>query len=234
MRNSFPSVARGIWCQRAALVAGLLLALILGPFVGPASAATITDVSPVEGSANNPAGVDVTVTFVEPMDPGTINGSTFVLRDGTGALVPAVGSHDAGTGTATLDPTSNLVQGDTYTATVQGGPGGVLDLNNVGLEADRTWSFGIADTTPPTVDLVEPADGAEVGRIMPVRANASDNVAGGLRVEFLVDDELRRTVLPPPTSRTSTWRSTRTVARTRLPPGPWTERKTVLRSLRPP
>ena len=198
MRNSFPSYARGLWWQRIALAAGLLLALVLGPFVGPASAATITSISPEEGSSDNPAGVDVTVTFAEPMDPATINGSTFVLRDASAAPVSAVVSYDAATQTATLDPDANLAQGATYTATVQGGPGGVLDLNGIGLEADRTWSFGIADTTAPTVELVEPADGAEVGQSMTVSANASDNVADGLRVEFSVDDELRRTVAAAP------------------------------------
>ncbi len=62
------------------------------------------------------------------MDAATITGSTFELRDAGSNLVPATVSYSAATRTATLDPDAALAYSTTYTATLNGGTGGVADL----------------------------------------------------------------------------------------------------------
>ena len=62
------------------------------------------------------------------VDPSTVNANTVLLRDAAGAAVPAAVTYDAGSQTATLNPTAPLAASTTYTATVKGGHGGVKDL----------------------------------------------------------------------------------------------------------
>ncbi|CAA9285220.1 MAG: hypothetical protein AVDCRST_MAG93-3475, partial [uncultured Chloroflexia bacterium] len=57
---------------------------------------------------------------------------------------------------ATLNPSANLVDGATYTATVKGGAGGAKDLAGNPLAADKVWSFTTAaagDTTAPETTI---------------------------------------------------------------------------------
>ena len=49
-------------------------------------------------------GTDVTATFSEDVRPGTVNQSTFELRDAANNAVPASVSYDAASRTATLNP----------------------------------------------------------------------------------------------------------------------------------
>jgi hypothetical protein len=107
------------------------------------------------------------VTFSEAMDASTIDTSSFELRDSADALVPSSVTYDAGSLTATLTPDVSLLEGTTYTVTVQGGASGVTDVSGNALAADVSWSFTTvapADATPPTVTGQTPADGAEAIR----------------------------------------------------------------------
>ena len=90
--------------------------------VGPdTTPPTITARSPADGATNVSTGANVTATFSEPMDPATINGTNFELRDPSNAVVPATVTYDAAQRRAILDPTSALQNSTTYTATVKGG-----------------------------------------------------------------------------------------------------------------
>jgi hypothetical protein len=105
----------------------------------------------------------VTVTFSEAMDASTIDGTSFELRDSTNTVVPSSVAYDTGSSTATLTPDVSLLEGTTYTVTVQGGASGATDAAGNALAADESWSFTTvapADTTPPTVTGQTPADGA--------------------------------------------------------------------------
>ena len=62
--------------------------------------------------------------------------------------------------TATLSPNSPLASTSTYTATVSGGASGVKDLAGNALATNSTWSFTTADSVPPTITAISPADGA--------------------------------------------------------------------------
>jgi hypothetical protein len=127
----------------------------------------------------------VTATFSEAVQG--VDGSTFVLRGGAGAAVPAAVTYDAGTRVATLDPTADLAAGTRYTATLTGGPTAVRDVANNPL-ADVTWSFTTAaaaapvppaDTAAPTVTARGPsADATGVVRSGNVTVTFSEAVTG--------------------------------------------------------
>jgi hypothetical protein len=63
---------------------------------------------------------------------------------------------------ATLNPTSDLAAGTTYTATIKGGSSGVKDAAGNALASDKTWTFTTAAAggggTPETVTLNVTAD----------------------------------------------------------------------------
>ena len=108
---------------------------------------TVSSVSPTDGATDVATDGVVTAAFSEPMDPATINATTFTL-DGITAVV----TYDAGTNTATLDPSDPLDPDTTYTATVDG----VTDIAGNLLDDPYVWSFTTAlssggDTEPPTV-----------------------------------------------------------------------------------
>jgi Domain of unknown function (DUF4082)/Bacterial Ig-like domain len=102
---------------------------------------TVTSVAPPSAATGVPTGATVTAQFSEGMDPTTITGTTFQLRDGSGTPVPATLSYVASTNTATLTPNAPLASSATYTATVAGGTSGVKDAAGNALAADYTWSF---------------------------------------------------------------------------------------------
>ena len=102
---------------------------------------TITGVTPARGAATVAVGANVTAQFNEALTPATVNTTSVVLRDAGGAVVPAAVGYDAGSRTATLDPTAALTAGATYTATVRGGSAGVKDLAGNALAADDSWTF---------------------------------------------------------------------------------------------
>lgn len=101
-------------------------------------AASATEVSPTS---------TVEATFDADMQSLSINGSTFQLRDGNGALVPATVAYNAATRRATLTPSSALGAASTYTATVTTG---ATSLGGLPLPAADTWSF-TTSTCPCTM-----------------------------------------------------------------------------------
>lgn len=127
---------------------------------------SVTATSPANGVTGVSATSTVTVTFSEAMDAASITTTSFELRTASSTLVPALVGYDAGTRVATLTPTSALTGGVAYTATVKAGSGGVRDAAGNALASNYTWSFTTAaqappaDTTPPTVSSVSPANGA--------------------------------------------------------------------------
>jgi hypothetical protein len=86
----------------------------------------------------------VVATFSEAIDPATVHGSTFTLRDAAGDVVPAAVAYSAAARAAALTPSTALAYSSTYTATVRGGDSGVADTAGNRLAADRTWSFTTA------------------------------------------------------------------------------------------
>jgi hypothetical protein len=112
---------------------------------------TVTSFTPAAGANNVSVDANVTVTFNEAMNATTVNGTTVELRDPSNALAPATVSYDAGSLTATLNPTASLSGGTTYTARVKGGSTDprVKDVAGNALAANLTWTFTTAVVTPP-------------------------------------------------------------------------------------
>ncbi|MCA8953614.1 MAG: DUF4082 domain-containing protein [Planctomycetes bacterium] len=106
----------------------------------------VTARSPMPGTTVPATTSTVTATFDEALDPATVNGATFVLRDGGNALVPATVAWAAGPKVATLAPTSPLLPQTTYTATLRGGTTDprIKDLAGNALAANVVWSFTTA------------------------------------------------------------------------------------------
>jgi hypothetical protein len=130
------------------------------------TAPTVATVDPAAGATDVAVGANVTATFSEAMQAGSISGTSVTLTPaGSTTAVGAAVTYDGATRRAILDPASALAPSTQYTATVRGGTAGVKDVAGNALAADRTWTFTTAasaptDTTPPTVTAVDPASGA--------------------------------------------------------------------------
>lgn len=129
--------------------------------------------SPLPDATGVPTGVNVTASFTEPVQANTVS---FELRDGTSAPVPATVSYDAGTRTATLDPTADLLGSTTYSATVSA----AADLSGNGMTAPVSWSFTTA--VPPTCPCSIWSSSA-----VPAIASENDGAAIEVGVRFRAD-----------------------------------------------
>ncbi|HEU4905897.1 MAG TPA: N,N-dimethylformamidase beta subunit family domain-containing protein, partial [Solirubrobacterales bacterium] len=112
----------------------------------------ITGRSPVPGAEEIGVETPVSATFNEALDPVTVNGTTVRLRDGEGSPVAASVSYEAASRRIVLDPDASLQQATTYTATIEGGAGGVKDAAGNPLAANDEWSFTTATPPPPPPD----------------------------------------------------------------------------------
>lgn len=105
---------------------------------------TVTGVSPSSGASGVNADSNITATFSESLNAGTVNASSFTLvRQQDGAPVSALVTYDNSTRTATLDPASNLAYSTTYTATATTA---ITDTAGNPLAQNHQWSF---TTAPP-------------------------------------------------------------------------------------
>jgi len=138
---------------------------------------TVQAVTPASGAANVSLGASVTATFNEAMDAATIiTGTNFALRDASSVVVPATVSYDDVQRKATLVPSAPLVTSSIYTATIEGGAGGVADAAGNALAADYTWSF-MTQGLPP--------DEGPGGPILVIADATSSNPFGRYYAEIL-------------------------------------------------
>jgi len=120
------------------------------PFDGDPPAQS--SLSPASGGQGVPLGATVRAIFDEPLDPGSVGGASFELRDAANVLVPATVDYLGATRTATLTPAAPLAPGSVYTARLRGGPGGIRDVAGNPLASDVTWSFTTAGAPLPPPD----------------------------------------------------------------------------------
>jgi hypothetical protein len=101
---------------------------------------------PLDAAQNISVTAVPTVLFSEPMDPATLNASTFTLTGPTGPVAATVSA--SGT-SATLTPTTPLTTNASYTATVTTG---ARDLAGIALAQNYAFHFSMrADEPPPVV-----------------------------------------------------------------------------------
>lgn len=106
---------------------------------------TVTNVSPGANVTGVATYANVTATFSEPVNASTVTAATFTLiKAGASTPIAATITYDAATGKATLNPSSDLPAGASYSATVRGGADGVKDLAGNPLAASKSWSFTTA------------------------------------------------------------------------------------------
>ena len=109
---------------------------------------TVSGMTPAVGATGVPITTAVTATFSEAMNVSSINTSTVLLTNPSNGVVPATVVYNTSTFTATLTPNAALAPSTTYTATVEGGAGGVTDLAGNAMTANTTWSFTTAAPGP--------------------------------------------------------------------------------------
>jgi Domain of unknown function (DUF4082)/Bacterial Ig-like domain/Purple acid Phosphatase, N-terminal domain/Bacterial Ig domain len=112
----------------------------------------VTALAPADNALATDPGAAVTATFDEALNPSTVNGTNFQLRDAANNLVSATVTYDTAAGIAVLTPQSRLAYSTRYTATLKGGAGGIADVAGNTLAQSTTWSFttGAAPPPPPT------------------------------------------------------------------------------------
>ena len=117
---------------------------------------TVISVTPPNGAAGVCPNTLVTATFSQPMNPATINTTTFTLT-GPGTT-PVTGVVTYAASTATFTPSSPLALSTLYTATITTG---AQDLAGNPLANNFVWTFTTNSTAcAPTVISVAPPDGA--------------------------------------------------------------------------
>ena len=145
-----------------------------------ATAPTVDTVSPTNGATGVALATNVDATFSEEMNSSTLTASNFTLKtQNASTTVAATVSYDSATRKATLDPNSNLAPNTTYTATVEGGSGGIKDLAGNALGQGHSWTFTTAplpENTAPRVTGATPT-GTGVGRATNARATFSERMA---------------------------------------------------------
>lgn len=114
---------------------------------------TVISTVPTNGEIGVHISTDLTVTFSEPMNPTTINTTSFTLSNG---VTPVSGVVTYSGTTATFSPSSDLDSSTVYTATITTG---ARDTAGNALVGNYVWSFTTGDpgdVTAPTVTAVTP------------------------------------------------------------------------------
>lgn len=140
------------------------------------TAPIVDTVTPPNGSSFAGPSTTVTASFDEAnaMDAPTIDSSSFYLTDINNTTITASVSYNATTKTAILTPAAPLTQGMTYTGNLTTA---VKDAAGNAMVAPYSWSFTIADSTPPDTVISDPVGGTLTGSSKLITGSASDNVA---------------------------------------------------------
>jgi hypothetical protein len=121
---------------------------------------TVTTTTIADTAIAIPLNTRVGATFSEPLDPSTITATSFSLKQKiSGAAVTGVPSY-LGVD-AVFVPSNVLIANTEYTATLTTA---ITDLAGNPMTSNKVWSWTTAltaDTTPPLVTLVNPADLAQ-------------------------------------------------------------------------
>jgi hypothetical protein len=117
----------------------------------------IISTNPINNSSDANLNRKITASFNKGMNPLTITGATFVVKQDS-TIVSGVVSY-SGT-TAIFSPSNNLMPNKIYTATITRG---AKDSMGIALQTDFTWSFTtgtVLDVTAPTVLSTDPVNSA--------------------------------------------------------------------------
>ena len=138
-------------------------------------------VSPVVIStdpANSATGIvlnnTIAASFSVPMNPATLNTTTFNVKQGATAVAGAV--TYSGT-TAVFTPTSNLTANTVYTGTITTG---AINTEGNPLVSNYVWTFRTKPNTVPTVTATDPANqatGVALNKVIAARFSEAMNAS---------------------------------------------------------
>jgi hypothetical protein len=117
----------------------------------------VISTTPVNAAIGVNLNTAISATFNKEMNPATMNGSTFTLKQGTTAVTGTVTYSGS---TAFFTPAGNLAPTTTYTATITTG---AKDPVGNALVNDYVWTFttgSVIDDVPPTVIATDPMNAA--------------------------------------------------------------------------
>jgi hypothetical protein len=121
---------------------------------GSITAPTVISTDPANGATGVLLDKTITATFSTPMDPLTMNSSTFRVMNG---LVAVAGVVTYSGSTISFNPTGDLLPGTVYTATITTG---AKNLAGVPLANDYVWTFTTISVSAPTVLFTDPTNNA--------------------------------------------------------------------------
>ena len=121
---------------------------------GTLIAPTVISTDPTNNATGVVLNKIISATFSEPMDPLTINATTFTLMQGSTVVTGTV--TYSGT-TASFKPTVNLLAGTVYTATITTG---AKNLAGTGLANNYVWTFTTGTAVTPIVISTDPVNNA--------------------------------------------------------------------------
>jgi len=111
----------------------------------------VVSTDPANGAINIATIKNISATFNEAMDPATITGATFLLKQGS-ALVAGTVTYTGNT--ATFSPAKTLSPNTVYTGTITTGS---KDPSGNAMIADHVWTFNTGNI--PAVVSTDPSDG---------------------------------------------------------------------------
>lgn len=124
----------------------------LGTIVLDDAPPSVKTIAPVPGALRVPLDQKVTITFNEPVQPGSVTPATVVMSDGGSAITGTLALGDGNT-TVTVTPIAPLKEQTVYTVQVQG----IRDNLNRPMAKPFIGTFTTVDLTPPAVQSLDPA-----------------------------------------------------------------------------
>ena len=112
----------------------------------------VTATSPLNLTNNVALGKVVTANFSMPLDPSTVTGTTFTLKQGTTTIAGTVAYSGM---QASFTPDNDLSINTAYTAKLTTG---IKNLDGSSIVKDTTWTFNTAAVIVPTVIFTEPTN----------------------------------------------------------------------------
>lgn len=133
-------------------------------------APSVTSTVPADMAMAVALDTPITATFSEAIDANTLTGMTFFMREGTNMLA-ATPMLNAARTVATLVPASPLLEGRSYTVTLNTN---VKDDFGHPLAAAKTWSFTTLATVPMVTGVVPANNAMSVSGNAPVKVTFSE------------------------------------------------------------
>jgi methionine-rich copper-binding protein CopC len=113
---------------------------------------TVATTDPANGAVNVSTSKAITATFSEPMNPASINATTFLVKQGAAAVSGTISYSGS---SATFTPTNPLAANTVYTGTITTG---TKDPAGNSMIADYVWNFNTGSV--PVVVSTDPVNGA--------------------------------------------------------------------------